>query len=51
MKSGTRDHVCALLSEALTLLDEDRKIIAAIYVNQALEALGCCVSDADRRPG
>ena len=37
--------------EALTLLDEDRKIIAALYVNQALEALGCCVSDADRRPG
>ena len=51
VKSGTRDHVCALLSEALALLDAEREIIVAIYVDQALEALECRVSDADLRPG
>ena len=40
MKSGTRDHICALLLEALLLLDEEGEIVAGIHVNQALEALG-----------
>lgn len=49
--SGIRDHICALLAEALLLLDEEREIIAGIHVNQAMEALQCCVSAPDLRPG
>lgn len=47
MKSETKQHICALLTEALRLLDAEDQLLAAIQVSQAMEQIGCPVSELE----
>lgn len=49
MRSEIRERVCALLTEALDLLDGEGAAIAGIQVAQAIETLRCGVSDPQDR--
>ncbi|WP_267395668.1 MULTISPECIES: hypothetical protein [unclassified Sphingomonas] len=47
MATAAHQHVCALLGEALRLLDAEDQLLAAIHVSQAMEYLGCRISDPE----
>lgn len=48
MTPEIREHICELLTEAVQILDDEGSAMVAIHVTQAMDALGCGVSDAVR---
>ncbi len=50
MKAEMRDRICALLREAVRLMDREQATLAAIHVCHALDALRCPVSERPDRP-
>lgn len=45
MNEPIRERICALLSEALHLLDSEAATVAAIHVSHAMDTIDCVVSD------
>jgi hypothetical protein len=47
MATAAHQHVCALLNEALRMLDAEDQLLAAIHVSQAMEYIGCRISEPE----